>query len=140
MTGYPPKDIFSIAIGDNVATWHTVSEKEIVAFAEVTGDRNPIHLDAVYAAQTPFKERIAHGMLTASYFASIFGTSLPGPGAIYVSQTLHFKAPVKINDTVLAKVTVTGKDEERRRVSFECICKVGEKIVLTGEAVLQLPA
>ena len=79
----------------------TVSEADIAAFAEVSGDKNPVHLDAAYAATTMFKERIAHGMLSAAYISAVFGMELPGPGSIYISQTLNFKAPVKIGDTVV---------------------------------------
>ena len=116
-----------------------VSEADIVNFADVTGDKNPVHLDAAYAATTIFKERIAHGMLTAGYISAVFGMKLPGPGAIYVSQTLNFRAPVKIDEVVTASVKLVELIEGKRRARFECKCSVGDKVVLEGEAVLMVP-
>ena len=118
----------------------TVSEADIIAFANVSGDKNPVHLDAAYAARSMFKERIAHGMLTAGYISAVFGMELPGPGAIYVSQTLNFKAPVRIGDVVTAKVKVAELMPQKRRARFDCVCLVGGKAVLEGEAVLMVPA
>lgn len=129
-----------LELGMEATYTRTVSDRDLVTFAEVSGDKNPVHLDAAYAARSMFKERIAHGMLTASYISAVFGMELPGPGAIYVSQTLNFKAPVRIGDRVVAKVRVLELFPEKRRVRFECICTVGEKPVLTGEAVLLVPA
>ena len=105
----------------------TVSEADIVAFAEVTGDKNPVHLDAAYAAKTIFKEPIAHGMLTAGYISAVFGMELPGPGAIYVSQTLNFRGPVKVGDRVVAKVRVMELYPAKRRARFESVCSVDGK-------------
>src|ERR1700730_10866153 len=105
----------------------TVSEADIIAFAEVTGDKNPVHLDHAFAAKTIFKEPIAHGMLTAGYISAVFGMELPGPGAIYVSQTLNFRGPVKIGDRVVAKVRVMELYAAKRRARFECICSVDGK-------------
>lgn len=116
-----------------------VTEADIVAFAEVSGDKNPVHLDDAYAAKTIFKQRIAHGMLTAGYISTVFGMELPGPGAIYVSQTLNFRAPVRIGDVVIARVKVVELIEAKRRARFECQCVVGDKVVLEGEAVLMVP-
>ena len=118
----------------------TVTEGDIVCFAEVTGDKNPVHLDSAYASRTMFKERIAHGMLTAGYISAVFGMELPGPGAIYVSQTLNFKAPVRIGDRVLARVRVVELYPPKRRARFECTCTIGDTTVLEGEAVLMIPA
>ena len=117
----------------------TVSDSDILSFADVSGDKNPVHLDAGYAAKTMFKERIAHGMLTASYISAVFGMEMPGPGAIYVSQTLNFKAPVKIGDVVTARVKVVELFPQKRRARFECACLVDGKPVLEGEAVLMVP-
>ena len=117
----------------------TVSEADIVAFAEVTGDKNPVHLDEAYAAKTMFKGRIAHGMLTAGLISAVFGTKMPGPGAIYISQTLNFKAPVRIGDHVVAKVEVVELNAEKRRARFKCVCLVNDKPVLEGEAMLMVP-
>ena len=117
-----------------------VTEADIAAFAEISGDKNPVHLDAQYAAGTTFKERIAHGMLSAAYISAVFGMKLPGPGAIYISQTLNFKAPVKIGDTVVATVKVVELVPEKRRARFDCVCSVSGKPVVRGEAVLMVPA
>lgn len=117
-----------------------VSEQDILSFAEITGDRNPVHIDAAYAARTMFKERISHGMLTASYLSAVFAMELPGPGCIYVSQTLNFRAPVKIGDEVLTRVRVAELYTAKRRARFECASLVGGKPVLEGEAILMVPA
>ena len=128
-----------IEVGMEATLAKTVSEADILGFAEVSGDKNPVHLDAAYAAKTMFKERIAHGMLTASYISAVFGMELPGPGAIYVSQTLNFRAPVRIADQVIAKVRVVELFPAKKRVRFECVCVVAGKPVLEGEAILMVP-
>jgi len=117
----------------------TVTEADIVLFAGITGDTNPVHLDEEFAKPTMFKGRIAHGMLTAGFISTVFGTKLPGPGCIYMSQNLKFKAPVRIGDTVRARVTVGTVDREKGRVTFATTCHVGEQIVLDGEAQLLVP-
>lgn len=123
----------------------TVTADDILNYAIVSGDENPVHLDPAYAAKTVFKEPIAHGMLTASFISAVFGMEMPGPGAIYVSQTLNFKAPVKIGDVVTTKVRVTGLDAEadkpkpKPKATFECQCLVNGKPVLEGVAVLMVP-
>lgn len=129
-----------LKLGMEGSVTRTVTEADILAFAEVTGDRNPVHIDEGYASKTMFKTRIAHGMLSAGYISAVFGMHLPGPGAIYVSQTLNFKAPVRIGDEVVAKVTVAELVEGKRRARFACTCLVAGKPVLEGEAVLMVPA
>ncbi len=129
-----------LEVGMEASFAKTVSEADIIAFAEVTGDKNPVHLDAEYAAKTIFKEKIAHGMLTAGYISAVFGMEMPGPGAIYVSQTLNFRAPVREGDRVVAKVRVMELYPAKRRARFECTCSVDGKPVLEGEAVLMVPA
>lgn len=129
-----------LEIGMEASFAKTVSEADIFSFAEVTGDKNPVHLDHAYAAKTIFKVPIAHGMLTAGYISAVFGMELPGPGAIYVSQTLNFRGPVKIGDRVVAKVRVMELYAAKRRARFECTCVVDGKPVLEGEAVLMVPA
>jgi len=129
-----------LSVGQEASLSNTVSGANIVAFAEISGDRNPVHLDADYAATTMFKERIAHGMLSAAYISAVFGMKLPGPGAIYMSQTLKFKAPVKIGDTVVTTVKVAELMPEKRRARFECVCTVNDKPVVNGEAMLMVPA
>ncbi|WP_295555367.1 MaoC family dehydratase [uncultured Hyphomicrobium sp.] len=128
-----------LEVGQEASLSNTVTEDVIKAFADVSGDRNPVHLDAAYAASTMFKERIAHGMLSAAYISAVFGMKLPGPGAIYISQTLTFKAPVKIGDTVITTVKLVELVPEKKRARFETVCTVGGKPVLTGEAQLMVP-
>ena len=116
-----------------------VKSSDVVGFAEISGDRNPIHLSEHFAAKTPFGGRIAHGLYTASLLSAVIGTRLPGPGAIYLSQTLVFKAPVKIGDHVEASVEVSELIEKGRRVKLTCRCKVGDTLVLEGEALVKVP-
>lgn len=118
----------------------TVGEADIVLFAGVSGDTNPVHLDEDYAKATMFKTRIAHGMLSAGFISTVLGTKLPGPGAIYMSQNLKFKAPVKIGDTVLATCTVTEVIAEKKRAVLSTICKVGDTVVIEGEAMVMVPS
>jgi 3-hydroxybutyryl-CoA dehydratase len=114
----------------------TITEADILMFAGVSGDTNPVHLNEEFALGTPFAGRIAHGMLTASLISTVLGTKLPGPGCIYLSQNLKFLAPVRAGETVRAEVTIKSIDRERRRCVFETVCKVGGKNVLEGEAVI----
>lgn len=117
----------------------TVGAADIEAFAAVSGDVNPVHLDAAYAATTPFGERIAHGMLSAAYISAVLGTTLPGPGAIYLSQSLRFRRPVKIGDAVTARVVIKALDARRGHVTLETVCLVDGKTVADGEAVVMVP-
>jgi 3-hydroxybutyryl-CoA dehydratase len=114
----------------------TVTEADVVLFAGISGDSNPVHIDNEFAQSTMFKGRIAHGMLTASFISTVLGTRLPGPGCVYVSQNLRFRAPVRIGDTVRTRVVVTSVDKERGRVALETTCSVGETVVITGDALL----
>jgi 3-hydroxybutyryl-CoA dehydratase len=116
-----------------------VKSTDVIGFAELSGDRNPIHLSEHFAAKTIFRHRIAHGLYTASLISAVIGTRLPGPGAIYLSQTLNFKAPVKIGDTVTAKVEVIELIPKGSRVRLACTCSVGETLVLEGEALVKVP-
>jgi 3-hydroxybutyryl-CoA dehydratase len=140
--GNTPKSVYfeELTVGQEASQSNTVTADVIGAFADVSGDRNPVHVDAEYAATTMFKERIAHGMLSAAYISAVFGMQLPGPGAIYISQTLNFKAPVKIGDTVVTTVKVAELVPEKKRAKFECVCTVNGKPVVQGEAVLMVPA
>jgi 3-hydroxybutyryl-CoA dehydratase len=128
-----------LQVGQTAEKRRAVTEADISAFAAVTGDDNPLHLDDTYAAATPFKGRIAHGMLSAGYISAVLGTELPGPGAIYVSQTLSFRRPVRIGDEVTAEVRVAAIDGARGRVTFETACVVAGKVVVDGEAVVMVP-
>jgi 3-hydroxybutyryl-CoA dehydratase len=116
----------------------TITEQDIDAFAELSGDINPVHLDEEFAAKSIFKKRIAHGFLTGSLFSTVLGTKLPGPGCIYLSQSLKFRAPVYIGDEVVATCKVTGVDTEKGRVTLACDCSVNGKTVLEGEAILMV--
>jgi 3-hydroxybutyryl-CoA dehydratase len=118
----------------------TVASSDVIGFAQLTGDRNPIHLSEHFAAKTPFGRRIAHGLYTASLISAVLGTRLPGPGAVYVSQTLNFRAPVRIGDTVEVTVVVAELFPERQRARLTCICRVGNDIVLDGEALVKVPS
>jgi 3-hydroxybutyryl-CoA dehydratase len=128
-----------LEIGQTAELSRTVEAADLDAFARVTGDTNPIHLDEAYAAATNFGGRIAHGMLSAGYISAVLGTQLPGPGAIYVSQTLNFRRPVRIGDTVTARVQVSAIDPARGRVTFATSCVVAGKTVVEGEAVVVVP-
>ncbi|MBX9684693.1 MAG: MaoC family dehydratase [Hyphomicrobium sp.] len=128
-----------LQVGQEASMSRVVSEADIVAYAALSGDYNPVHLNQDYAASTQFKERIAHGILSAGYISALFGMKLPGPGAIYISQTLNFKGPVKIDDRVETLVRLIELIAEKRRAKFDCLCTVNGKPVLTGEAVLLVP-
>ena len=128
-----------LQVGQEASMSRVVSEADIVAYAALSGDYNPLHLDPDYASRTIFKERIAHGILSAGYISALFGMKLPGPGAIYISQSLNFKGPVKIDDRVETIVRLIELTVEKRRARFECLCTVNGKPVLTGEAVLMVP-
>lgn len=129
-----------LSLGMTETLTKVVSSADVVGFAEITGDRNPIHLSEHFAARTPFKTRIAHGLYTAGLISAVLGTRLPGPGAVYISQSLNFRAPVKIDDTVEVSVTVEELDPEKNRARLSCICKVDDTIVLDGEALVKVPS
>ena len=133
-------DFDDLQIGMSAAYGRTVSEADILMFAGVSGDTNPVHLDEEFAASTMFGGRIAHGMLSAAFISTVFGTKLPGPGCIYLSQSLKFKAPVKVGDTVVARVTVKELNAEKRRALFDTVCTVAGKVVLDGQAEIFIPA
>lgn len=133
--GYYLEDL---SVGMSASFAKTVTEADIVNFAGVSGDTNPVHLNQDFAAATMFGGRIAHGMLSAGFISTVFGTRLPGPGCIYLSQDLRFKAPVKIGDTVTATVTIREIVQEKARIVFDTVCKVGDKVVVEGEAKLMV--
>ena len=128
-----------LAVGMTERLSKTVASSDVVGFAQVTGDRNPIHLSEHFAAKTQFKERIAHGLYTASLISAVLGMYLPGPGAVYLSQTLNFRGPVRIGDVVTISVEVTELVPEGRRVLLRCECLVDNKVVLDGEARVSVP-
>ena len=117
-----------------------VTDKDIEMFAEVSTDRNPVHLDDAYALDTIFEGRIAHGMLTAGLISAVIGEQLPGHGTIYMKQSLTFMAPVRPGDVVYAEVKVIDINHAKRRVTLDCHCAVGDTVVLRGEAVVLAPS
>ena len=125
-----------LELGMSESYTRVVSEEDIQQFATVSGDHNPVHLDDDFASTTRFKKRIAHGMLSASFISTVVGTRLPGNGCIYVSQTLKFRAPVYIGDTVVTKLSVTHIDERKGFVTLKSICTVDSTDVIRGEAVM----
>ena len=129
-----------LSVGMTETLSKTISSDDVVGFAQLTGDRNSIHLSEHFAARTSFGGRIAHGLYTAGLISAVLGTRLPGPGAIYVSQTLNFRAPVRIGDTVDVTVTVAELMPERLRARLTCTCQVGDEVVLDGEALVKVPS
>jgi len=133
--GYYLEDL---TIGMESSYQKTITETDIDAFAALTGDTNPVHLDSEYAATTPFKARIAHGMLSAGLISTVLGTQLPGPGCIYLEQQIKFKDPVFIGDTLVATVTVEDINQRRGRVSLKTQCFVNTKLVVDGTASMMV--
>ena len=117
-----------------------VTDGDIEMFAQISTDRNPVHLDEAYARDTIFEGRIAHGMLTAGLISAVIGEQLPGHGTVYLGQTLKFMAPVRPGDTVRAEVQVEAIDHAKRRVALATRCLVGDTVVLKGEAVVLAPS
>ena len=135
MSGYVLEDL---SLGQSAERSWTVTGETIDAFAEVSGDDNPVHLDEAFAATTAFKGRIAHGMLAGGFISAVLGAQLPGPGSIYVSQSLKFRRPVRIGDVVTARVEIKEIDERRGRVTLATDCTVEGKTVVEGEATIMV--
>lgn len=131
--------INELSIGMSESYTQTITDSDVKMFAGLSADHNPIHVDQIYAESSRYKKRIAHGLLSASFFSGIFGTKLPGEGCVYASQSLFFKRPVYLGDTVTAKVTISKIDVEKKRVYFLTQCFVRNKIVTTGEAEIFIP-
>lgn len=129
-----------LSVGQKASFGKTVTEADIVLFAAVTGDTNPMHLNAEYAKESIFGERIAHGMLAAGLITKVLGTQLPGPGTIYMSQSLKFRAPVRIGETVTATVEVMALHPEKHRATLRTVCTVAGQPVLEGEAFVSVPS
>jgi 3-hydroxybutyryl-CoA dehydratase len=132
-------DFDDLRLGQSASIGKTITEADILLFAAVSTDTNPVHIDADAAAASVFKQRIAHGMLSASLISAVLGTRLPGPGTIYLSQTLAFRRPVTIGATVIATVEIVALDPAKRRVTLKTTCTVAGKIVIDGEAVVIAP-
>ena len=129
-----------LTVGQRETLMKTVMDDDVIAFADLSGDRNPVHLSDHFARKTRFGERIVHGLYTASLISTVIGMYLPGPGAVYLSQTLNFKGPVKIGDVINVVVEVAELTEKGRRVRLHCECLVDGKVVLDGEALVMAPS
>lgn len=127
-------------IGMNAEYRRIIVQEDVKVFSEISGDINPLHLDKSFASRTMFKSRIVHGMYTASMISAVIGTLLPGPGCIYLSQNLQFLKPVRTGDEVIATVTVEELFQEKRRAQMKTECRVGDRIVLRGQALIQVPS
>lgn len=136
MSSNPISGIEDLSVGMSASISKTVTTKDIIEFAEVSTDINPVHLDEAFAATTPFKGIIAHGMLSASFISAVLANKLPGPGTVYLGQTLKFKAPVRPGDDVTATVTIKEVLVEKQRVVLDTVCVVGGKTVIEGEATV----
>ena len=128
-----------LSVGMTETLEKTVASSDVVGFAQLTGDRNRSICRSI-SLPAPRSEKIAHGLYTASLISAVLGTRLPGPGAIYISQTLNFRAPVKIGDTVTVTVTVAELMPEKSRARLSCVCAVGGEVVLDGEALVKVPS
>ncbi len=127
----------ALTVGQSAQRTFKITDDRVRAFAEVSEDRNPVHLDEAYAAKTLFRGRVAHGMLLGGFISAVLGDDLPGPGSIYLGQTLEFLHPVRIGDQVKVKATVTAV--ERARATLETLCLVGDVVVARGEATVVPP-
>jgi len=127
-------------VGQTASLAKTITEADILLYAAVSMDTNPAHMDAEASKASIFGERVAHGMLAASVISGVLGTQLPGPGTLYMRQSLRFAAPVKIGATVRATVTVTALNPEKKRATLSTVCTVGDEVVIDGEAYVQVPS
>ena len=128
-----------LSIGQSAEMNHTVTKEDIEKFGELSGDYNPLHFDDEWAKTTMFKGRIAHGILTAAYISAVIGMKLPGPGTIYMMQSMKFMGPVRIGDTITAKVEVSALNDEKQRVTLKTTCtNQNQEVVLDGEALIKM--
>lgn len=131
--------IEQIHVGMKVSYSQTITDADIKAYAGLSGDHNPVHVNQEYAEQSRFGKRIAHGLMSVGFFSALFGMRLPGPGCVYVSQNIQFKRPVYMDDTVTAVAEVTAVDITKKRVFFSTTCFVKNKIVISGDAEIFIP-
>jgi|RhiMethySRZTD1v2_1073278.scaffolds.fasta_scaffold378127_2 Acyl dehydratase len=129
-----------LTVGQSASYGRAISEADVREFALMSGDFNPVHLDEAYAQTTRFKGRIVHGMLPVTFVSTVLGTRLPGAGAIFMGANFRFKAPVRIGDTVIATCTVREINTVKSRVTFDCVCKVGDTVVVEGDALVMVPS
>lgn len=125
--------------GQSAEFTQVASDEAVQAFADLSGDHNPIHLDEAYARTTQFGGRIAHGMLSGAYISAALASKLPGPGAVYLSQSIRFRRPVRVGESVTARVTVKALDAQRAHATLTTVCEVNGKVVVEGEAVVMVP-
>jgi 3-hydroxybutyryl-CoA dehydratase len=137
--GKNQRDIEGLIIGMTQSYEQTITDADVKAFSELSGDINPVHLSEEYAEKSRFKKRIAHGLLSASFFSALFGTRLPGYGCVYISQSLNFRRPVYLGDTVKATIEIIRIDLDKSRVFFRTFCTVRGKVVIDGEAEIFVP-
>lgn len=128
-----------IKMGQSAEVNHEITEEDIQVFGKLSGDYNPVHFDQEWAEKTMFKGRIAHGVLTAAFISTVIGMNLPGPGTVYMSQSMRFMGPVRIGDTITARVEVISLNDEKQRVTLKTTCtNQKDKVVLDGEALVTL--
>ena len=132
--------IEDLTVGMSASYAKTITEADIVIFAGISGDNNPLHLNEEFAKESIFKGRIAHGMLTAVFISTVLGTKLPGPGCVYMNQEVKFRAPVRPGETVTTTVTISEVIVDQKRVMAQSVCKVRDKIVVEGKSVLLVPS
>ena len=132
--------IEDLQVGQSASYERAISDADVREFALMSGDFNPVHLDEAYAQTTRFKGRIVHGMLPVTFVSTVLGTKLPGAGAIFMGASFRFKAPVRIGDTVVATCTVKEINAPKGRVSFDCVCSVGDTVVVEGDALVKVPS
>jgi len=126
-------------IGQFAEVTHTITEEDIQTFGDLSGDYNPLHFDEEWAKTTMFNGRIAHGLLTASFISTVIGMKLPGPGTIYLGQSMNFMGPVRIGDTITARVEVASLSDEKHRVTLKTLCtNQNQEVVIEGEAVIKM--
>ncbi len=129
----------TLEVGQSASLTRTITAEMVEAYSDLVGDRNPVHLDETYAATTRFGRRIAHGMLVAGLISNVLGNDLPGPGSLYLGQTLQFKAPVYLGDTITVRVTVRTVRPDKPIVTLGTVCtNQDEKVVVEGEAVIMV--
>lgn len=134
MSDFEGYGINELEIGQSAEITRLVDEAAVQKFAEVSGDFNPLHMDEAYAARSPFRGRIAHGALVASFISCVLGNHLPGPGAVFAGMTMRFERPVRIGDTVICRATVTEVDVRARRVKLACVCEVDGQTCMAADA------
>jgi 3-hydroxybutyryl-CoA dehydratase len=139
MANPQPEPQSPLAVDQSAERLFPVTDEAVRAFAAVSGDHNPLHLDEAYARKTVFRGRVAHGMLLGAYISAVLGDTLPGPGAIYLSQTLRFEHPVRLGAEVKVRVEVKAIDPRTRHATLSTVCLVGEQVVAEGEAVVIAP-